>query len=340
VPTSNQPGAAVPRSAIAAVLDGQGLIFARSFNTEGRGTPLNPAPQKIPGTQLDWIWVHLDLVDRRATQWVKGLGLPPEAVAEFAGEDIRPRIEHESGAVYGMFPEMSSEASSHSGRARLLRFIITERMIITGRHHPLQAVETLRGKIDRGELARHPAEILELIVEATVDHVQHDVNAMLVHVNTIEDIVIDRGGTKSGGEVAVIRRKAVNIHREISIYKAIFRRFAEYNANMNFPEAVCEAAQGAVQKIEALHGEVHALQERARLLKDEISANVAADINNSLYVLSLVSALLLPPSLIFGLFGINVGGLPLLGSELGFVVVMGLGLLSSALVFVLMQRRN
>jgi zinc transporter len=109
---------------------------------------------------------------------------------------------------------------------------------------------------------------------------------------------------------------------------------------MNCPAAVCEAAQGAVQKIEALHGEVHALQERARLLKDEISANVASDINNSLYILSLVSALLLPPSLIFGLFGVNVGGLPLMGTELGFAVVLGLGLLSSGLVFAVMHRKR
>ena len=95
-----------------------------------------------------------------------------------------------------------------------------------------------------------------------------------------------------------------------------------------------------MQRIDGLHSEVHTLQERARLLKDEISANVASDINNSLYILSLVSALLLPPSIIFGLFGINVGGLPLMGSELGFAVVVGLGLLSSALVFMLMRRRK
>lgn len=83
---------------------------------------------------------------------------------------------------------------------------------------------------------------------------------------------------------------------------------------------------------------MHTLQERARLLKDEISANVAIDINRSLYILSLVSALLLPPSLIFGLFGVNVGGLPFTASGLGFAVVLALGLLSSAFVYLLMRR--
>ncbi len=298
------------------------------------------APKTLPGGDASWLWVHLDLVDRRAPQWVKGLDLPLEAYQEFTGDDIRPRIEHEGPAVFGMFSEMSSEPSSYSGRARLLRFIIADRLITTGRHHPLQAVESLREKIDKGQLAQHPAEILEMLVEATVDHVQQDVNSMMAQVNRIEDIVIDRGGTSSGGEIAAIRRKVVTIHREISIYKSIFRRFAEYNSHMNFPEAVCEAAQGAVQKIDALHGEVHALQERARLLKDEISANVASDINKSLYILSLVSALLLPPSLIFGMFGVNVGGLPFMGSELGFAIVIGIGILSSALVFAIMYRKG
>ena len=121
------------------------------------------APKKLPEAESAWIWVHLDLVDRRAPLWVKGLALPPEAYQEFTCDDIRPRIEHEGPAVFGMFSEMSSEPSSYSGRARLLRFIIAERLIITGRHHPLQAVESLREKIDKGQLAHHPAEILEMI---------------------------------------------------------------------------------------------------------------------------------------------------------------------------------
>lgn len=323
-----------------AALDAQGLVFARAFDSEGRATPLVVAPQLLPDKATPWIWVHLDLVDRRAPLWIKNLDLPKEAKQEFLSDDIRPRIEHQGQAVYGMFPEMSAEPSSYSGRARLLRFIIGERWIITGRHHPLQGIDHLRVKIDTGQLVSHPAELLEMIVESSVNYVQADVSTMLSHIDRIEDIVIDRGGTRSGGEIAAIRRKVVSIHREISIYKSIFRRFAEYNAHMNFPVAVCEAAQGAVQQIDALQGEVHTLQERARLLKEEISANVASDINNSLYILSLVSALLLPPSLIFGLFGINVGGLPLMGSEAGFSVVIGIGALSSALVFMLMRQRK
>lgn len=242
VPASNEINTAAQRNATVSALDSQGLVFARAFDVEGRATQLATAPKILPDSGAGWVWVHLDLVDRRGLLWLKTLNLPKEVTQEFLSDDIRPRIEHEGQAVFGIFPEMSSEPSTYSDRARLLRFIIGEHWIITGRHHPLQGVEQLRLKIDRGQLAHHPAEILEMIVEASVDHVQHDVNTMLEHVNRIEDMVIDRGGTKSGGEIAAIRRKVVTIHREISIYKSIFRRFAEYNAHMNFPVAVCEAA--------------------------------------------------------------------------------------------------
>ena len=95
-----------------------------------------------------------------------------------------------------------------------------------------------------------------------------------------------------------------------------------------------------LQKMETLHSEVHTLQDRARLLKDEVASNIATDMNRSLYIISMISALLLPPSLIFGLFGINVGGLPLLNNGLGFLAVVCLGLLSSALVFMMLRKRN
>ena len=54
-----------------------------------------------------------------------------------------------------------------------------------------------------------------------------------------------------------------------------------------------------------------ALQERIKLLQEEIAARVAEANNRSLYVLTIVTVLALPINIMAGLFGMNVGGIPL-----------------------------
>ena len=55
-------------------------------------------------------------------------------------------------------------------------------------------------------------------------------------------------------------------------------------------------------------------------------------------MLSVVTALLLPPTLVVGVFGMNMGNLPLIHSPHGFGVAMLLCLASSVFVYVLLRR--
>ena len=60
------------------------------------------------------------------------------------------------------------------------------------------------------------------------------------------------------------------------------------------------------------------LQAQARLLQDELMAKLTAQSNQLLYFLSMMTAVLLPMTVISGLFGMNVGGIPLSDSTGGF----------------------
>lgn len=50
--------------------------------------------------------------------------------------------------------------------------------------------------------------------------------------------------------------------------------------------------------------------ERAKLLQEELASRLAESTGRNLYVLSILTAVLLPMTLITGIFGMNVAGLP------------------------------
>ena len=93
-----------------------------------------------------------------------------------------------------------------------------------------------------------------------------------------------------------------------------------------------------VQTLEGLDQEVLTMQERARLLQDEISSKLAEESNRSLHTLTVLTALFLPPTLIAGIFGMNTGGLPFEKTPFGSFWAFVLGIASAGAVFWFLRR--
>jgi hypothetical protein len=64
------------------------------------------------------------------------------------------------------------------------------------------------------------------------------------------------------------------------------------------------------------------LMDRARLLQEEIAGQLGETTNRNLYLLSIVTTAMLPITLVTGIFGMNVGGMPWLQNASGFSYVM------------------
>ena len=76
-------------------------------------------------------------------------------------------------------------------------------------------------------------------------------------------------------------------------------------------------------------------------LQEELSALVSEQTNRTLFVLTMVTVLALPINLVAGLFGMNVGGIPLAQDRYGFVlVVLPLIILTALLAYWGLGRRR
>ncbi|HMK67012.1 MAG TPA: CorA family divalent cation transporter, partial [Stellaceae bacterium] len=92
-------------------------------------------------------------------------------------------------------------------------------------------------------------------------------------------------------------------------------------------------------RVESVAADLVALQQRAHALQDELNSRQTGLINRRLMLLSVISAVLLPPTLITGIFGMNVDGLPLKDdSPHGFILTIGLLAVSSLGLLFLLRR--
>ena len=83
--------------------------------------------------------------------------------------------------------------------------------------------------------------------------------------------------------------------------------------------------------------DLDAARERASVVQDELNSRISDQMNRTMYLLTVVAAVLLPPSLLTGLLGINVGGMPGADHPMSFAVVVVL-IIGIAIVEVVVLR--
>ena len=111
----------------------------------------------------------------------------------------------------------------------------------------------------------------------------------------------------------------------------------EQNVNDLKPALQLRAGKLA-QRLDSLDHRVVEMRERSRLLQEELHLKIEEQGNDHLRVLSVLTALLLPPTLITGIFGMNTKGLPLTDVETGFLWAAVLIVVSSVAAFLIMKR--
>jgi zinc transporter len=84
--------------------------------------------------------------------------------------------------------------------------------------------------------------------------------------------------------------------------------------------------------------DLDAARERAGVVQDELNSLISDQMNRTMYLLTVVAAVLLPPSLLTGLLGINVGGIPGADNPLSFLIVIAI-IAFIAIVEVVILRR-
>jgi zinc transporter len=80
------------------------------------------------------------------------------------------------------------------------------------------------------------------------------------------------------------------------------------------------------------------LRERSRLLEEEIHFKMEEESNRHLHTLSIVTTLLLPPTLVTGIFGMNTKGLPLTDTETGFLWAAAIMAGAAGAAYLVMRR--
>ncbi|WEK48657.1 MAG: CorA family divalent cation transporter [Candidatus Kaistia colombiensis] len=317
-----------------------GVIWAYQFDDRGQARPVPLDETILPAAPGEgFLWVHLDFVNRLARDWVNGVGwLGQDARRLLLSADDYPALEYDTLSVWGRFSDTLQDPDEDSERTVPMRFVFGPGYLVSGRRHPVRAAALARKKIENGHVVGGPVALFEMMIEQVLRAVAETLRASRAEADSIEDRVLDESLHDESRRLGPLRRTAVKLHRQLSGLRSILREFAEDEHVDGSHVASRAAAERLLRRIETLDQEVQEVQDRARFLQDEIAAKLATISNRHLYVLSIMTALLMPPTLVTGFFGMNTGGLPFLEGAHGWISASLIGALASGCTLLLLKR--
>ena len=327
------------------------LVWAYVFARDGSARlldvdTLDAAKLQQLRAQGHWLWLHFNTSDARTAQAVASLQLPEAASETLLSHDTHVSLQLEGDTVFGVFVDWRHQRGTDPSRLSVARddlemgwlhFAVGEGLIVSARRHALHSVEQVRHHVAGGLHFDSEADLLEAIVDQFAATVAHATLELGEQLDRIEDRVLADSIGEERRDLAVLRRRAVTMQRPLTALRRVLRQFEQRYATVSLHPLVA-ATSRLSQRFDELDSDVATLHERARLLQDEVAAKLAEQTNRHLFVLSVVTALLLPPTLVVGVFGMNMGNLPLIHSAHGFGVAMLLCLASSVFVYVLLRR--
>ncbi|MBL8252923.1 MAG: hypothetical protein JNJ76_04895 [Candidatus Competibacter sp.] len=321
-----------------------GLICGFAMLPDQRIQPLSGDEMEAELTRPSaMIWLHYNARVSQARDWIARCEHLPEASRKFLVEhDERKRIEQADNCLLGVISDIRYDFDLDFDPSHIasLRFHLDRNRLITTRLQPCSTADQLRTELKQGRYFDSTAKLLIHLFESQATKLGETTEHVCGLLDDIEDQALAGRMRGQHAQLGSIRRLAVRLNHHFNPEHRMLQRLCRRPPEW-FNESDNAALQDVAEEFRELVDDLVETQERAKLLQEELSARLAEQTNNNLYIVSLFTALLLPPSLIAGIFGMNVAGVPGVenGSAMAFWwVLLGMAAVSGLAILVLRLR--
>ena len=319
------------------------------------------------------IWLHFNLADVRARRWLQEMsGLAPEVVNALVepqprihvetAETREPRDSRESRESRESPDESAGDSSWRRGIVPgqgtiavlgdlhhdfdldpegfgLVRFFVDRDRVISVRRERLRTVDRIRRDLMEGLQINSTAALFEHFARRLTDTFTEVVTKLADEVDETEDQVLAGRFRAQGAVLGRVRMSIARLRRHIARNRIALSGLRGPLTHQSDGDRR-PGMRLAIEQMETAAQDIDLVQERTRLLQEEIAGRLGESTNRDLFMLSTITAALLPINVVTGIFGMNVGGLPGLNSIHGFTWVM-LGMVSAVgLVLLLLRWRR
>lgn len=277
--------------------------FCLTLNGKGGAKPTSLA--RVPTGK---VWIHLDEQNPKSVMWLRQKSKLSELIVDnLLDEDTQPRHFTTKKGLFVVLRGLNMNRDSDVDDMIALRLWIERGRIISISHRRLLTIEKIAEDLQAGYGANTPMEVFIDISESINNNIADTVSCIDDELDDIEDSMIDVKRDSSDliqSRISDVRHKILSIRRYLGPQRDLFNVLKTMdlpNISGKDKETLREIDRDLIKLVEDLDF----AREHATVSQEELDSHTNVQLNQTMYILTIIMVVLAPLTLVTGILGSN-----------------------------------
>ena len=254
------------------------------------------------------VWVILDQPTAEEARILTDVFHIHELAIEDALNEIHhPKIESYGDYLYLILHGIDFHARQHCFKTQDVDFFLSPQYLVTVHHGASRSIGKVADVCTRNShvLAEGPAALLHRIIDAMVDNYRPEVEKLQHRLDTLESEVFEKPNPRLARQILDFKRDIASLRRIVLPERDAVGRLARREYPL--------ISEQLAYRFRDVHDHLVRLSDEALLFQDRISgildahlSSVSNQLNSVMKVLTLISTIFLPLTVLTGMYGMNV----------------------------------
>ncbi|GHE85577.1 zinc transporter ZntB [Thalassotalea profundi] len=313
------------------------FVYGYYFNNDAKGEKILSLETLDTSRKY---WLHFDYTKATTKEWFENHSqLNPAVINALLNEETRPRATPLNEGVLISLRGVNLAPDSNPEDMVSIRVWFTPNYIVSTRRRTLLSTKDMADDLEQGIGPKSPAQFTVSLTGRLIERMTDTINDIEDKVAEIEESILTSSTYELRNDVAGLRRQIISLRRYLSPQReAMLQLLSEKITLFSSDEKIQlrETTDHLTRFIEDLDS----IKDRAAVTQEEINNRLAEQMNNRMYVLSIVAAIFLPLGFLTGLLGINVGGIPGAENTNAFIIFSGILVVIVALQVLIFKKKK
>jgi len=234
-------------------------------------------------------------------------GFHPLSVEDARSALQYPKAEAYDGYLYVILHGIESKLAEHKFATHDVDFFVGPNYLVTVHDGDERAIGELRDHATRNAkiVSEGPVALFHRIVDAMVDHYRPEIEKLEERLDALEEEIFDTADPKLVRQILDEKRQVASLRRIVTPQRDVIARlarrdFVDVSTEMSF------RFRDVYDHLVRISDDALMFQDRITGMLDAHLSNVSFRLNEVMKVLTVVTVLFMPPTLVAGIWGMNV----------------------------------
>ncbi|MBQ4832828.1 zinc transporter ZntB [Pseudoalteromonas sp. MMG010] len=310
-----------------------GLLHALRLDESGGAVTLTTLEQLAPlqNTQGK-LWLHIDYSEPQVIEWLKKCHFLSEyELTLLIAQETRPRVVNVNNGQLLFLRGVNLNPTQSPEDMVSLRFFINENIVITTRKRHLLSIQDTLTDLANNKGPKSISQLVCALTHNLIWRMQDVVDGLDEVLDLFEDEIDEPSKKFDNQGLSQLRRQAIALKRYLKPQKEALNNLLSHPyawLNTDDKTKLNETTNLLIRYLEELENAI----ERAQIIQQTMATQVSEQLNQRMYVMSIVAAIFLPLGFLTGLLGVNIGGIPGTDTPYAFALFIAALILISAVI--------